>query len=156
MSRITTEKGLQHALHDVMHNVDDERCCWKQQDAFTQGNPDQLFCVRGKVTFVELKHVPTEKIDKRGMFDPKVRPAQYSRAYEWDTCQGDVYFLISVGPHDALAEATMFVFTVRGVPRPGERVDVPALRARSIWEAPLDRPNLRRFGSRFLGLPATV
>lgn len=148
MSRITTEKGMQNALHDIMHHPNEKRCCWKMQDAFTQGVPDQLYCVQGLVSWVELKYVPVDKINEKGLCDPKIRPAQYARAREWHACGGFAYFLIGV-------DDTMYVFDPVQVPQPKERVDRPTLRARSIWEAGLDRPNLRRFGRQFLGLPAT-
>ena len=149
MSRITTERGLQHALHEIVHSPNDRQCCWKMQDAFTQGVPDQLFCVNGKVTWVELKYVPLEKINEGGFFDPKIRPAQFARAREWDACGGDVYFLIGV-------DDEVHACIVQQVPLPGAKVDRDGLRARSIWSAPLDRPNLRRFAAQFLGLPSTV
>lgn len=148
MSRITTEKGLQNALHDIVHRPNEHRsCCWKMQDAFTQGVPDQLYCVQGLVTWVELKYVPLVMVNEKGFFDPKIRPAQYARAFEWHRCNGNAYFLIGVND-------TLYVFDPVHVPQPKERVDRAALRARSIWEAGLDRPNLRRFAGQFLGLPA--
>lgn len=150
MSGITTERGMQNALHDITHRPNDQRSlCWKMQDAFTQGVPDQLYCVQGLVSWVELKYVPHEKIREDGTCDPHIRPAQYSRAREWFNCGGHAWFLVGV-------DDRMYVFDPMQVPQPRERVDREALRARSIWEAGLNRPNLRRFAVQFLGLPATV
>lgn len=96
---IGSERELQQTMRDLFHKPP-HACCWKMQDSFITGVPDQLYLVRGVVTWVELKFVYPAKVSPRdGSFRTGLRAAQRIFLRDWVRAGGRAFLLIAVDAH---------------------------------------------------------